>query len=198
MVGMAGFEPAASCSQISSAQSPDVAPRRLTWRSPGVTVAGRRSASPDDCARWLPLWLPPSAAQEPGSSLLNVTSNFTKRDQDAPVLATEPVKIADAVHLDVSSGAARPASTTAKHNRGAIGAEFNAAACSAPACGVAAGVMPLVRRLRMGSLLPGSWGAESRGWLLVPRYRSLRICPDLSPASTHAGHWQDVGSHERP
>ena len=40
--------------------------------------------------------------------------------------------------------------------------------------------VPLVRRLRMGSLLPGSWGAESRGWLLVPHYRSLRICPNLS------------------
>jgi hypothetical protein len=39
--------------------------------------------------------------------------------------------------------------------------------------------VPLVRRLRMGSLLPGYCGAESRGWLLVHRYRSL-ICPNLS------------------
>jgi len=41
--------------------------------------------------------------------------------------------------------------------------------------------VPLVRRLRMGSLLPGSWGAEPRGWLLVHHYRSLRTSPSLSP-----------------
>jgi len=40
--------------------------------------------------------------------------------------------------------------------------------------------VPLVRRLRMGSLLPGHCGAESRRWLLVPHYRSLRIRPNLS------------------
>src|SRR6478609_2795000 len=40
--------------------------------------------------------------------------------------------------------------------------------------------MPLVRRLRMGGLLPGPCGAESRGWLLVPHYRPLRICLNLS------------------
>src|SRR5580700_9126042 len=34
--------------------------------------------------------------------------------------------------------------------------------------------VPLIRRLRMGGLLPGSWGAESRGWLLVPHHRALR------------------------
>jgi hypothetical protein len=32
----------------------------------------------------------------------------------------------------------------------------------------------------MGSLLPGSWGGESRGWLLVHHYRPFRICPNLS------------------
>jgi len=31
--------------------------------------------------------------------------------------------------------------------------------------------------LRMGSLLPGSSDAESRGRLLVHHHRSLRICP---------------------
>jgi len=36
----------------------------------------------------------------------------------------------------------------------------------------------------MGSPVPGSWGAESRGWLLVPHYRSLRICPNLSLVNT--------------
>ena len=41
--------------------------------------------------------------------------------------------------------------------------------------------VPLVRRLRMGSLLPGSWGAEPRGWLLVHHYRSLLTSPSLSP-----------------
>ena len=35
-------------------------------------------------------------------------------------------------------------------------------------------------RLRMGSLLPGSRGAEPRGRLLVPHCRPLRICPNLS------------------
>src|ERR1022692_2869800 len=47
--------------------------------------------------------------------------------------------------------------------------------------------LPLVRRLRMGSLLPGSCGAESRGWLLVHHYRSLRIRPNLSLANTRRG-----------
>jgi hypothetical protein len=41
--------------------------------------------------------------------------------------------------------------------------------------------VPLVGRLRMGSLLPGCWGAELRGWLLVHHYRSLRTSPSLSP-----------------
>ena len=40
--------------------------------------------------------------------------------------------------------------------------------------------VPLIRRLRMGSLLPGCWGAEPRGWLLVHHYRSLRTSPSLS------------------
>src|ERR1019366_2976240 len=41
--------------------------------------------------------------------------------------------------------------------------------------------VPLIRRLRMGSLLPGCWGAEPRGWLLVHHSRSLRTSPSLSP-----------------
>jgi hypothetical protein len=32
-----------------------------------------------------------------------------------------------------------------------------------------------------GRLLPGSWGAEPRGWLLVRHYRSLLTSPSLSP-----------------
>jgi len=84
MVGMAGFEPATSCSQISSAQSPGVAPCRLACRSPGVMLAGRRLTSPVGCARWLPLWLPPS---RPGTRLLPVERNFEfrKRDHGTPV-----------------------------------------------------------------------------------------------------------------
>ena len=39
--------------------------------------------------------------------------------------------------------------------------------------------VPLIPRLQMGRLLPDSCGAESRGWLLVPHYRSLRICQNL-------------------
>src|ERR1700691_6414383 len=39
--------------------------------------------------------------------------------------------------------------------------------------------MPRVRRLRMGSLLPGCRGGASCGWLLVPYHRSLRTCPNL-------------------
>jgi hypothetical protein len=83
-VGMAGFEPATSCSQISPARSPDVAPRRLMCDSPAVIVAGRRSASPDGCARWLPLWLPRSAAR---TRLLPIERifEFRKQDQGAPV-----------------------------------------------------------------------------------------------------------------
>ncbi len=41
-VGMAGFEPAASCSQISSTRSLDVAWRRPARRLPGTMFAGRR------------------------------------------------------------------------------------------------------------------------------------------------------------
>jgi hypothetical protein len=43
----------------------------------------------------------------------------------------------------------------------------------------------------MGSLLPGYWGTESRGWLLVPHYRPLRRCLILSLARRH-------GRGERP
>ena len=39
-----------------------------------------------------------------------------------------------------------------------------------------------------GGLLPGYWGAESRGWLLVPHHRSLRPCPSLSLRSSIVGH----------
>src|ERR1700755_482723 len=42
---MAGFEPAASCSQISPSQSPDIVPCSPTSRSPGVMLAGHRAAS---------------------------------------------------------------------------------------------------------------------------------------------------------
>lgn len=45
----------------------------------------------------------------------------------------------------------------------------------------------LVQRLRVGSLLPGSGGAESRGRLLVPRHRSVPVSPGLSPADTCRG-----------
>src|SRR5215472_9450055 len=57
-VGMAGFEPAASCSQINPAASPEIARDRPTWRLAGKTLARRRPMRPGDCARWLPLWLP--------------------------------------------------------------------------------------------------------------------------------------------
>ena len=33
------------------------------------------------------------------------------------------------------------------------------------------------------SPVPGSWNAESRGWLLVPHHRSLRSGPSLNPVS---------------
>jgi hypothetical protein len=94
---MAGFEPATSCSQISSAQSPDVALCRLMWRSPGVIVAGRRLASSEGCARWLPLWLPPSAAQKPGSCLSNRTLNSASEIKIIRFPTTKQVKIADAL-----------------------------------------------------------------------------------------------------
>jgi hypothetical protein len=97
MVGMAGFEPATSCSQISPAQSPDVALCRPAWGSPGVIVAGRRPVSPDGCARWLPLWLPPGAAREPGFCLLNGSSNFASKIKVFRFPAAELVKIANAL-----------------------------------------------------------------------------------------------------
>ena len=91
---MAGFEPAASFSQISSSQSPDVASRHPMWRSPGEMLAGCRLTSPGGCARWLPTWLPPSRS---GTGLLPVeqSSEFRKQDQGVPLPTTEPVKIAN-------------------------------------------------------------------------------------------------------
>jgi|HubBroStandDraft_4_1064222.scaffolds.fasta_scaffold66384_3 hypothetical protein len=96
LVGMPGFEPGASCSQISSSRSPDVASCRPACRSPGVILAGRRPASPDDCARWLPLWLPPVP---PRSSLLPVEQKieFGGEIKVLRFQATEPMKIADAL-----------------------------------------------------------------------------------------------------
>ena len=50
---------------------------------------------------------------------------------------------------------------------------FGAGRIAGGSAAAAAGVICLsLRRLRMGSLLPGSCGAESRGWLLVPHGRS--------------------------
>src|SRR6266516_4614598 len=50
-------------------------------------------------------------------------------------------------------------------------------------------------RLRMDSLLPGSWGAESRGWLLVPHYRSFRVSPNLSLVNTRRGGDAVLAAH---
>jgi len=58
-VGMAGFEPAASCSQISSIRTLDVAPCRSVSGSPETMHAARGLTWLSVCARWLPLWLPP-------------------------------------------------------------------------------------------------------------------------------------------
>jgi hypothetical protein len=56
-VGMAGFEPPASCSQISPVRTLDVAGRCPMWRQPAGMVA-RRSLTPLRVrAHWLPLWL---------------------------------------------------------------------------------------------------------------------------------------------
>src|SRR6185437_11501707 len=46
--------------------------------------------------------------------------------------------------------------------------------------------VPLVRRLQMGSFLPGCRGGESRGWLLVHHYRLLRTSPYLNPRSSRS------------
>ena len=63
----AGFEPAAYCLGGIPRTSPDVAGCGLMWRSAAPTVAGRGSASPSICRRWLPVWLP-------GISLASLTS----------------------------------------------------------------------------------------------------------------------------
>jgi hypothetical protein len=59
-----------------------------------VMLAGRRPASPDGCARWLPLWLPSSAAQNP---LLSIEQNIEfrgRRSGDQPCSATSsPVRV---------------------------------------------------------------------------------------------------------
>ncbi len=55
---MAGFEPAASCSQIRFRGSPDSAGCRPVCRSPVTTAAERRRAWAGTWRRWLPRWLP--------------------------------------------------------------------------------------------------------------------------------------------
>jgi hypothetical protein len=52
--GKAGFEPAASCSQISSTQPPDDARFGLTCRLAAKTCAGYRRTPPRACVSWLP------------------------------------------------------------------------------------------------------------------------------------------------
>jgi hypothetical protein len=56
-VGMAGFEPAASCSQISPRQMLTVAHCRPAGHLRAVMFACCRLTSPGVCAHWLPLWL---------------------------------------------------------------------------------------------------------------------------------------------
>jgi hypothetical protein len=63
-VGMAGFEPAASCSQISSIRTLDVARCSPTWRQPAVMLARRSLKSIHVCAHWLPAWRPKVASAE--------------------------------------------------------------------------------------------------------------------------------------
>src|SRR5215831_8826419 len=54
--------------------------------------------------------------------------------------------------------------------------------------------LPLVRRLRMGSLLPDYRGAEPRGRLLVPHHRSLRICPNLTSTAVVSPHYAEAAT----
>ncbi len=61
MVGMAGFEPAASCSQISSGPWPGVARGGHKRLLPAVIVAHRRLALPRICRHWLPQLAPLSS-----------------------------------------------------------------------------------------------------------------------------------------
>src|SRR6266567_6097337 len=53
-----GFEPQTSCMPCTLQTSLGVAGRRLVWRSPAASVAGRGLASPGVAPRWLPTWLP--------------------------------------------------------------------------------------------------------------------------------------------
>ena len=73
-VGMAGFEPAASCSQISFIRSPDVVWCRPVWRSPEAMHAARRLTWPSVCARWRSHFGSPGGRyigtiEEPGGSI---------------------------------------------------------------------------------------------------------------------------------
>ena len=54
----AGFEPATRCLEGTSGGCLEVAPRRLTWVLAASMVADNGSASPENCQRWLPAWLP--------------------------------------------------------------------------------------------------------------------------------------------
>jgi hypothetical protein len=57
-VGMAGFEPAASCSQTRFIRPPDVALCRPMWLLAAAMLARRRPMWLGACACWLPLRLP--------------------------------------------------------------------------------------------------------------------------------------------
>ena len=72
-----------------------------------------------------------------------------------------------------------------RHGSTAISAPLGSRVWPVAVSRPSAALASLVRRLRMGSLVPGSWGAESRGWLLVHHYRSFRVCPNLSLRDPH-------------
>jgi hypothetical protein len=131
LVGMAGFESAASCSQIRSSGSLHVAPCRQACRSLGKMLAGRRQASPDVCACWLPLWLPPALYR--ASISVRRTENLVhKRNQGTPIAMTRPVKITDVDvwRRDVAVLCLRSQDSP----RGATGTTNNARMCASSAC----------------------------------------------------------------
>jgi hypothetical protein len=58
MVELRGFKPLTFCMPYRAGPSPDRAGRRLTWRLPAATVAGRSLLSAGAWRHWLPTWLP--------------------------------------------------------------------------------------------------------------------------------------------
>jgi hypothetical protein len=88
LVGMAGFEPAASCSQIRSGLWPGVARDSQRTHLAAVIMARRGPMLPHICRHWLPLLAPPELV-----SLLMFESSNTVAGEVSALLYMHAVAV---------------------------------------------------------------------------------------------------------